>query len=180
MPNKNFFFKSYATDIFLFVTAIISLMVTTIVMYILCKHMKLKSLITSLASQQIKEISMVTKQEYVTSAQDIECTCKIQWYTILMLSLSILGLVIVIILKSRKLRLFRDHLFSNVIKMMLIISDMQYYSWVGLSFCCIIILRTLAFSLSQIITAVKDKLSCSTEHFIKSENNQTKLPLYSC
>ena len=53
--------------------------------------MKLKSLVASLALQQIKEVGAVAKQEYVTLVQDIECTCKIQCYTNLMLILSILG-----------------------------------------------------------------------------------------
>ena len=73
--------------------------------------MKLKSLVTSLTLQQIKEVGMVAKQEYVSIVQDIECTCKIQWYTIFMLSLSISGIPIFIITKSRKLKLFRGHLF---------------------------------------------------------------------
>ena len=37
LVNKNFFFNNYTVDIFLFVTAIISLVVMTIGMYILCK-----------------------------------------------------------------------------------------------------------------------------------------------
>ena len=62
---------------------------------------------------------MVTKQEYVSIIHDIECTCKIQWYTICMLSVSILGIVIFIILSARKVKVFRGHLFSN--------ADAQYY-----------------------------------------------------
>ena len=127
IPNKISFFNNYTVDIFLFVTAIILLMVTTKVMYILCKHMKLISLVTSLALQQIKEVGMVAKQEHVSIVQDMECTCKIQWYTILILSLSILGLVIFVILKSRKLMLFRGHMFSSADEIMLFISDTQYY-----------------------------------------------------
>ena len=50
-------------------------------MYILCKHMKLKSLVTSLALQQINEVGMGAKQEHVSIVQGIVCTCKIQWYT---------------------------------------------------------------------------------------------------
>ena len=72
-------------------------------MHILCKHTKLKPLVTNLALQQIKEVGMVVKGELVSLAQNIECPCKIQWYTILMLSLSILGLEISAILKARKL-----------------------------------------------------------------------------
>ena len=91
-------------------------------MYILCKHITLKSLVTNLALQQIIEVGTVPKQEHVSIVQDIECTSKIQWYIILMLHLSIIGLVIIVFLKSRKLKLFRGHLFSNAIKLMLFIS----------------------------------------------------------
>ena len=97
---KKFFSNNYTIDIFLFDTAIISLLVTTTVMYILCIHIKLKTLVTSLALQQIKEVGVVTKQEGITLALNIESTCKTQWYIILILSLSILGLVLFVILKS--------------------------------------------------------------------------------
>ena len=58
---------------------------------------------------------------------DVECTFKIQWYTIFMLHLAILGIQIFIILNARKLKLFRGHLFSNAVKIMLFISHAQYY-----------------------------------------------------
>ena len=61
LPNKNFFLNSFTIGVFLFITAIISLFVMTLVMYILCKHMKLKMLVTSLALQQIKEVGAVTR-----------------------------------------------------------------------------------------------------------------------
>ena len=51
LPNKKFFFNNYTIDIFLFVTAIISLLVSPIVMYILYKHIKLKILVPSLYSK---------------------------------------------------------------------------------------------------------------------------------
>ena len=73
------------------------------------------------------QLIYIEKTLYNTKAQEIECPCKIQWYTILILSLSILGLVIFIILKSKKLQLFRGQLFSNAVKIMLFISDTQYY-----------------------------------------------------
>ena len=70
---------------------------------------------------------MEAKQEHVSITQDIRCTCKIQWYMKFMLSLSVLGILIFIILKCRKLKLFTGHLFSNTIKIMLFISDAEYY-----------------------------------------------------
>ena len=67
---------------------------------------------------------MVAKQEHVCIIQDIKCTSKIQWYAIVMLSLAVLGIVISIILNTRKLKLFRGHLFSNTVKRMLSISGL--------------------------------------------------------
>ena len=69
---------------------------------------------------------MVTKQEHVSITHDVECTCKIQWYKLCMLILSILGIVVFIIMNARKLRLFRGHLFSNAVKIILFLSDAQY------------------------------------------------------
>ena len=112
---------------FLFITAVIFIVVTSIVLYIICKHAKLKTLVTSLALEHLREVDTVTKQEHVSVIHDIECTCKIPWHKICMLSLSILGIVIFIILSVRKLKLFRGHLFSNSVKIMLFISDVQYY-----------------------------------------------------
>ena len=108
---KKSFFNNYAIDIFLCVTAITSLLDTSIVLLIICKHAKLKSLITSLALQQLREVDAVTKIEHVSVIYDIECTCKIRCYTLCMLSLSILEIVIFIILNATKLKLFRGLLF---------------------------------------------------------------------
>ena len=39
--NKTFFSDNYIVDIFLFITVIISLLATTLTVYLLCKHKKL-------------------------------------------------------------------------------------------------------------------------------------------
>ena len=69
-------FYNYTVDVVMFVTAIISLLVTTVVLFIMCT--KLKSLVTSLALQQIREVDTVTKQEHISMFHTIDCTCKIQ------------------------------------------------------------------------------------------------------
>ena len=122
-PNKNFVSNNLIVDVFLFVMAIISILVTTLTIYLPCKHRKLKTLVTSLALHQIKEVGTVTQQEDITTA----CTCKIQFYIILTLSVSVFSLVIFAVLHCRKLKLCRGHLFSNAVKIMLFISDIQYY-----------------------------------------------------
>ena len=83
--------------------------------------MKLKSLVNSLTLQQIKEVGMVATQEHVSIAQNIECTCKIQWYMIIMLSFSISDIQFFLIINTRKLKLFRGQLLSNTVKIMLLI-----------------------------------------------------------
>ena len=60
--------------------------------------MKLKTLVTSIALEHIKEVGAVTRQEDIMP--NTEGACKIQWYTILILSLSILGIVLFVILRS--------------------------------------------------------------------------------
>ena len=52
---------------FLFITAVISLVVKNLALYLLCKHKKLRKLVASLALQQVKEVGTVTTQEEVTT-----------------------------------------------------------------------------------------------------------------
>ena len=68
LPNKSFFSNNFIVDVFLFITEIISLLVTTVVIYLLCKHKKLRMLVTCLALQQIKAVGAVTTQEELTTA----------------------------------------------------------------------------------------------------------------
>ena len=123
LPNKNFFSHNFIVDVFLFVTPIILLLVTNVAIYLLCKHKKLRTLLSSLALQQIKEVGTVTRQKDDITA----CTFKIQFYIILALSISIFDIVIFAVLHSRKLKLCRGCLFSNSVKIMLFISDILYY-----------------------------------------------------
>ena len=67
--NKNFFSNNYIVDIFLFVTAVISLLVTTLAIHLLCKHKKLRTVVTSLTLQQVKEVGTVTQKEINTECQ---------------------------------------------------------------------------------------------------------------
>ena len=45
--NKNFFSDHYLMEIYLFISAIISLLTTTLTIYLLCKHKKIRTLIAS-------------------------------------------------------------------------------------------------------------------------------------
>ena len=84
--NENFFAKNYIMDIFLFITAKISLLATSLTVYLLCKHKKLQMLIASLVLHQVKEVGAVMQKE-------INFECKTLVYV--SLALTILGLVMV-------------------------------------------------------------------------------------
>ena len=104
-------------DIFVFASLIISLMSTTLIIYLLCKHKQIRSLITSLVLYQIKEIS--------ASSTESNSECKTLAY--MGIILTILSLMIVTFLHYKKSRFCKGHKFSNTVKMMMFISDMQNY-----------------------------------------------------
>ena len=77
-------------DIFLFIAAILSMKATTAIVHIVCKHAKLKALITGIAFQPIKQ----TEAIFGTGKEQHNYTA--QWYTIAALTIMITGLIIYI------------------------------------------------------------------------------------
>ena len=76
-------------------------------------------LVVSLALQQVKEVGAVTTQK------EINMKCKI--LTDISLALTIFGLVMIAVLHYKKSKLCRGCMFSNAVKIMIFISDVQYY-----------------------------------------------------
>ena len=111
--NKNFLSENYIVEIFLFITVIISLLATTLTVYVLCKHKKLQT-----PSHQVKEVGVVTQKK-------INFECRTLAY--ISLVLTILGLVMVMILHYRKSKFCRGCTFSNAVKIMVFIFDVQNY-----------------------------------------------------
>ena len=116
--NKNFFSDNYIVNIFLFITAIIFLLATTLTLYLLCKNKKLWTLIASLVLQHVKEVSTVTQKEI-----NSECTA----LTYISVVLTILGLVMFAILHYRKSKLCKGCTFFHAVKIMIFIWEVQYY-----------------------------------------------------
>ena len=90
--NKNVFSDNYMVDIFMFVLAVISLLVTTLTMNFICKHKKLRALIASLVLQQVKEVG--------TEMQQTNSECRTLAYIGIILTM--LSLVLVTFLHYRK------------------------------------------------------------------------------
>ena len=89
-PNKNFFTNNLIVDIFVYTAAIILPIATIIILYLLCKHNKLRTLVASLALQQVKEVGASAIEQDTNSA----CNCTPQFNIVLALSVSIFRLVI--------------------------------------------------------------------------------------
>ena len=54
--SKNFFSNNYIVDIFVFASSVISLMSTSLIIYLLYKHEQTRMLITSLVLHKIKDV----------------------------------------------------------------------------------------------------------------------------
>ena len=117
--NKNFLSENYIMDIFIFISALISLLATILKVYLFYKHKKFWTLIASLVLHQIKEEGTETTQKEVNSE------CRTLAY--IGIILTILGLVMVTSLHYRKSKFCRGCMFSNAVKIMIFVSDVQNY-----------------------------------------------------
>ena len=95
-----------------------------IIIYILCKHNTLQTLVGSLVLEQVREVSTSTTKK---EDENYICDCTSQLYIILDLSITIIGLVMFTTLQVRRIKLCRGQLFLNVVKIMFFISCIQYY-----------------------------------------------------
>ena len=118
--TKNKCFDNIAIDIFLFISAIISMLVVIAIIYIVCKHVKLKSLSTGIAFQPIKQTEAAV-------ASQIQQNCTAQWYAIAALTLMIVLLIIYICLTMQRFTIFKRRLYSNTITIM----NQRFFSLTG-------------------------------------------------
>ena len=98
----------------MFTSSIIALISTTLIIDLLCKHKQIRTLITSLVLTQIK-----------VSASSTETNSECKTLAYIGIILTILSLIIVTFLHYKKSRFCKGHKFSNVVKIMMFISDMQ-------------------------------------------------------
>ena len=96
------------------------MLVVIATIHIVCKHAKLKTLLTGIAFQPIKQT-----EAGVTSQIQQHCTA--QWYAIAALTLMIVLLIIYICLTMQRCTIFRRRLYSNTVTIMLFFSDVKQY-----------------------------------------------------
>ena len=99
------------------------MIVVAAIVHIMYKHTKLKTLVTGIAFQPIKGIDAIFSSINYSG----NCSCKTQWKMIGTLTLIIIGLIFFILVTTRKCRIFRGHLFSNAVMVILFFSDVEHY-----------------------------------------------------
>ena len=117
-PNENFFLNKIV-NIFTFTCSIISVITITLVIYLFCKHKHIRTIIAGLLLYKAKEVEART----TTKIDDSGCGT----LAYIRIALTLLSMAIFILLHYRKSRFCRGHRFSNIVKIVLFISDVQHY-----------------------------------------------------
>ena len=117
-PYKNFFLNKIVS-IFTFTSSIISIITITLVIYLFCKHKHIRTIVASLLLYKAKEV----EASKPLKLEDSECGT----LAYIGIALTLLSMAIVILLHYRKSKFCRGHRFSNIVKIVLFISDVQHY-----------------------------------------------------
>ena len=112
-----FIFERLAFNIFIFVMALISVIIMFIVIKLIFKGEKMQTLVANLAT--IRGVKAISKE--------IEAIDKEYWIIIIWLSLILLCVLFLTIEKLYRMPIFRKYHYSNTIKIMLFISDIKSY-----------------------------------------------------
>ena len=115
---KNFFLNQIV-NIFTLTSSIISILTITLVIYLFCKHKHIRTIVASLILHKAKKV------EAKSSIETNNSECNTLAY--IGIALTILSRAIVILLHYRKSKFCRGYRFSNVVKIVLFISDVQHY-----------------------------------------------------
>ena len=108
-------------NIFTFTSSIISIITIMLVIYLFCKHKHIRTIVASLILYKTKEVEANSKLN--TETYNSECST----LAYIGMALSMLSMVTVIFLHFRKSKLGRGYRSSNVVKIVLFISDVQNY-----------------------------------------------------
>ena len=118
LPYKNFF-SNTVVNIFTFTSSVVSMITIILVIYLYCKHKHIRTIIASLILHKVKEVEANTP----TRPENTEC----QMLAYIGITLTLLSMMIVVLLHYRRSKFCRGYRFSNVVKIVLFILDVQHY-----------------------------------------------------
>ena len=94
------FLKSFLVDVLLFTAALITMIITLVVIYMVCRQSKLKALVANIALQHTKAVEAADMAERY-------CICKTNWYIVGILLITMLGVIYLVTNKIKKSSLFK-------------------------------------------------------------------------
>ena len=118
LSSKNFFYNQIV-NIFMFTSSIISIITITLVIYLFCKHKHIRTIIASLILYKTKEVEANSNPNPETNNYECRTLAYVGMF------LTVLSMITVIFLHYRKSKLCRGYRFSNVVNIVLFISDAQ-------------------------------------------------------
>ena len=121
LSSNKTFFSSHIVNIFMFTSSIISIITTMLVVNLFCKHKHIRAIVARLMLYKIKEVEASSNPNSEINKYE----CRTLAYVGIILT--VFSIIIVIFLLYRKSRLWRGYRFSNVVKIVLFISDVQNY-----------------------------------------------------
>ena len=121
MTKSNFkgFISSFIADIICFAASLLTIITALVVIYILTRHSKLKTLVANIALQCIR-----TVEAAALNPDHIICESGLEK---MLLIINLAVITIMTIAKVRKSRIFKGKLFSNSIKVKLFMADNHCY-----------------------------------------------------
>ena len=122
-PTFNTLLSSYMVDVILFVTGILTVILTFIIMYMLCRQSKLKSVVVNLALQHVKT-EVATIKEFNN--------CNLELIQLLIM-LNLILTILLVLAKLKKSKVFQGHIFTNMVKIKLFLANTQSYMPLELS-----------------------------------------------
>ena len=117
--HTTYTFFNQIVNTFTYTSSIISIITVTLVIYLFCKHKHIRTIVASIIFHKAKEVEAKSSTEIDNS----ECGTLVY----IGIALTLLNMVNVILLHYRKSKFCRGYRFSNVVKIVLFISDIQHY-----------------------------------------------------
>ena len=105
-------------DVILFVTGILTVILTFIITYTLCRQSKLKSVVANLALQCVKTVEAAAVKE--------SNNCNLELIQLLII-LNLILMVLLVLVKLKKSKVFQGYLFTNMVKIKLFLANTQSY-----------------------------------------------------
>ena len=114
------FLTSFVADALVFAAALMTVVVMFTIVYILTGQSKLKMLVANITLKHVKAIEALNPKNQGTQDHDFGMLK-------LLMILNLIKVAFMVLIKLKKRRIFQRHLFSNMVKIKLLIADTESY-----------------------------------------------------